>query len=74
MSKEDKEGYIVKFVESKGQKTDYAAKAYEVIKVNYYLVNTLIISLSALLFSQLVILFVFMFIHRPLGSYSLKST
>lgn len=30
MSKEDKEGFIVKFVESKGQKTEYATKAYEV--------------------------------------------
>lgn len=30
MSKEDKEGYIVKFVGSKGQKTEYAVKAYEV--------------------------------------------
>ncbi|XP_056220906.1 DNA topoisomerase 2-binding protein 1 [Seriola aureovittata] len=31
MSKEDKEGFIVKFVESKGQKTEYAVKAYEAI-------------------------------------------
>lgn len=30
MSKGDKEGFIVKFVESKGQKTEYAVKAYEV--------------------------------------------
>lgn len=30
MSKEDKDGNIVKFVESKGQKTQYAVKAYEV--------------------------------------------
>ncbi|GLD54550.1 DNA topoisomerase 2-binding protein 1, partial [Lates japonicus] len=31
MSKGDKEGFIVKFVESKGQKTEYAVKAYEAI-------------------------------------------
>ncbi|KAM9839309.1 DNA topoisomerase 2-binding protein 1 [Aulostomus maculatus] len=31
MSNEDKEGFIVKFVESKGQKTEYAVKAYEAI-------------------------------------------
>lgn len=30
MSKGDKEAYIVKFVESKGQKHEYAVKAYEV--------------------------------------------
>lgn len=30
MSKGDKEGFIVKFVESNGQRTEYAAKAYEV--------------------------------------------
>lgn len=30
MSKGEKEGFIVKFVESKGQKTEYAVKAYEV--------------------------------------------
>ncbi|XP_070784264.1 DNA topoisomerase 2-binding protein 1 [Enoplosus armatus] len=31
MSKGDREGFIVKFVESKGQKTEYAVKAYEAI-------------------------------------------
>ncbi|XP_077410568.1 DNA topoisomerase 2-binding protein 1 isoform X2 [Vanacampus margaritifer] len=31
MSKEDKEGFIVKFVGSKGQTSEYAAKAYEAI-------------------------------------------
>ncbi|KAK5849893.1 hypothetical protein PBY51_014191 [Eleginops maclovinus] len=31
MSKGDKEGFIVKFVESKGHKTEYAVKAYEAI-------------------------------------------
>uniref|UniRef100_A0AAQ5XMZ1 BRCT domain-containing protein n=1 Tax=Amphiprion ocellaris TaxID=80972 RepID=A0AAQ5XMZ1_AMPOC len=31
MSKGDKEGFIVKFVESKGLKTEYAVKAYEAI-------------------------------------------
>ncbi|XP_067342884.1 DNA topoisomerase 2-binding protein 1 isoform X2 [Channa argus] len=31
MSKGDKDGYIVKFVESKGKKTEYAVKAYEAI-------------------------------------------
>ncbi|XP_059182443.1 DNA topoisomerase 2-binding protein 1 [Centropristis striata] len=31
MSKEDKGGFIVKFVESKGQKTEYAVKAYQAI-------------------------------------------
>ncbi|KAM7369735.1 hypothetical protein PAMP_011036 [Pampus punctatissimus] len=31
MSKGDKDGFIVKFVESKGQKTEYAVKAYEAI-------------------------------------------
>lgn len=31
MSKEDREGFIVKFVESKGQKTEYAVRAYEAI-------------------------------------------
>ncbi|XP_049913145.1 DNA topoisomerase 2-binding protein 1 [Epinephelus moara] len=31
MSKGDKEGFIVKFVESNGQRTEYAAKAYEAI-------------------------------------------
>lgn len=30
MSKEDRRGFIVKFVESKGQKTEYSVKAYEV--------------------------------------------
>ena len=30
MSKGDKEGYIVKFVESKGQNSENAIKAYEV--------------------------------------------
>lgn len=30
MSKADRGGFIVKFVESKGQKTEHAAKAYEV--------------------------------------------
>ena len=30
MSKGDKEGFIVKFVESEGRKTEYAVKAYEV--------------------------------------------
>ncbi len=34
MSKGDKEGFIVKFVESKGQKTEHAVKAYQVI--SYY--------------------------------------
>uniref|UniRef100_A0A8C4H284 DNA topoisomerase II binding protein 1 n=1 Tax=Dicentrarchus labrax TaxID=13489 RepID=A0A8C4H284_DICLA len=31
MSKGDREGFIVKFVESKGQKTEHAVKAYEAI-------------------------------------------
>eukprot|EP00066_Takifugu_rubripes_P017107 XP_011606373.1 PREDICTED: DNA topoisomerase 2-binding protein 1 isoform X1 [Takifugu rubripes] len=31
MPREDREGFIVKFVESKGQKTDYSVKAYEAI-------------------------------------------
>ncbi|XP_075936605.1 DNA topoisomerase 2-binding protein 1 isoform X1 [Anarhichas minor] len=31
MSKGDRDGYIVKFVENKAQKTEYAAKAYEAI-------------------------------------------
>ncbi|XP_076577611.1 DNA topoisomerase 2-binding protein 1 [Chaetodon auriga] len=31
MSKKDSEGFIVKFVESKGQKTEHAVKAYEAI-------------------------------------------
>ncbi|KAM9337511.1 DNA topoisomerase 2-binding protein 1 [Symphorus nematophorus] len=31
MSKRDREAFIVKFVESKGQKTEYAVKAYEAI-------------------------------------------
>ncbi|XP_053198705.1 DNA topoisomerase 2-binding protein 1 [Scomber japonicus] len=31
MSKADNEGFIVKFVESQGKKTEYAAKAYEAI-------------------------------------------
>ncbi|KAK2859645.1 hypothetical protein Q5P01_004265 [Channa striata] len=31
MSKGDREGYIVKFVESNGQKTEYAVKAYQAI-------------------------------------------
>ncbi|XP_041824851.1 DNA topoisomerase 2-binding protein 1 [Melanotaenia boesemani] len=31
MSKGDKDGFIVKFVESKGSKTEYASKAYEAI-------------------------------------------
>lgn len=30
MSKGDRQGFIVKFVECKGQKTDYSVKAYEV--------------------------------------------
>lgn len=30
MPREDREGFIVKFVESKGQKTEYSVKAYEV--------------------------------------------
>lgn len=30
MSREDREGFIVKFVESHGQKTEYSVKAYEV--------------------------------------------
>lgn len=30
MSKEDRQGFIVKFVECKGQKTEYSVKAYEV--------------------------------------------
>lgn len=33
MSKGDREGFIVKFVEGKGQKTEYAVKAYEVSSV-----------------------------------------
>uniref|UniRef100_A0A665TAW0 BRCT domain-containing protein n=2 Tax=Echeneis naucrates TaxID=173247 RepID=A0A665TAW0_ECHNA len=32
MSKGDREGFVVKFVDSKGQQTEYAAKAYEAIK------------------------------------------
>uniref|UniRef100_A0A667ZXH6 DNA topoisomerase II binding protein 1 n=1 Tax=Myripristis murdjan TaxID=586833 RepID=A0A667ZXH6_9TELE len=31
MSKEEREGFIVKFVETKGQKTEYAQKAYDAI-------------------------------------------
>ena len=30
MSKEDREQYVVKFVETNGKKTGFAAKAYEV--------------------------------------------
>uniref|UniRef100_A0A8C2XI19 DNA topoisomerase II binding protein 1 n=1 Tax=Cyclopterus lumpus TaxID=8103 RepID=A0A8C2XI19_CYCLU len=50
MSKGDKGGFIVKFVESKAQKTEYAVKAYEVrfiIKsfVDVYLVATVLMSI-----------------------------
>lgn len=36
MSNGDKEGFIVKFVESKAQKTEYAVKAYEVNSIIWF--------------------------------------
>lgn len=63
MSKEDREGFIVKFVESKGQKTEYSVKAYEVypeLVCTDWQFAQIILCLSSL--------------HRPFWSYSLKNT
>lgn len=42
MSKGDREGFIVKFVENRGKKTEYAVKAYEV-NSHYLPLNLLLI-------------------------------
>lgn len=44
MSKEDRQGFIVKFVECKGQKTEYSVKAYEVCPPTYF--KTLMLTVS----------------------------
>lgn len=39
MSREDNQGFIVKFVECKGQKTEYSVKAYEVYPYLFQNIN-----------------------------------
>lgn len=76
MSKGDREGFIVKFVESKGQKTDDAAKAYEVwhyLAQPYYWWWHIYFATALLSLYLLVIMFVSCLL-RPFWSCSLKST
>lgn len=44
MSKGDKEGFIVKFVESKTHQTEYAVKAYEVNSILKSFIDNCIVS------------------------------
>lgn len=76
MSKGDREGFIVKFVDSKGQKTEYAVKAYEVNSIKHHLAQIcccwwLYIFCFCCCCSTNVCV---MSLHRPFWSCSLKST
>lgn len=77
MSKGDREGFIVKFVENRGKKTEYAVKAYEVnshyLPLNLLLMITFFATALLSRCLQLMKMFVSC-LHRPFWRCSQRNT